>query len=196
MRMHHVALLVAMLLVFACKKEKEAPPTTETPKPVTPAAPAPAPAPALAPAAPAAPAPAPVKLGADELKPTCAKIFTAGLAAKTHGATEVKSAMDKPGPMTVCQLIKDGAVVGSATIACNPDLDPTAIERERAAMTKDIDLTPSIGRGGYRISSNFTFIDDETPCRIIVNWMTTPADDVWPDALRAITAAVNPSTLK
>jgi hypothetical protein len=192
--MHKLVLVVALLGFVACKKkETEAPPPTATaPAPTTPT-PSPTPAPAPAPAT---PPPTPVKLTADELKPTCAKIFTPELAAKTHGATEVKDAGAKSGALAICELRKGNEQVGSATIACNPDLDPTAIERERAAMTKAKDLTPSIGRGGYRLSSTFTFIDDETPCRIMVNWMTTPADDVWPDALRAIVAAVNPNTLK
>jgi hypothetical protein len=187
--MHYLAPFVALLCFVACnKKESEAPPPPPTP---TPTAPAPTPTPA-----PTTPPPAPVKLTADELKPTCAKIFTPELAAKTHEATEVTETGSKGGAMTICELRKGTEQVGSATIACNPDLDPTAIERERAAMTKAKDLSPSIGRGGYRLSSNFIFIDDETPCRLMVNWMTTPADDVWPDKLRAIVAAVNPGTLK
>jgi hypothetical protein len=186
---------VVVLVFVACKKnETEAPPaTTETPAA---GSSAPAAAPTPSPAPPLPPPPTPVKLTAEELKPTCAKIITPELAAKTHGATEVKEEGNKGGGMTICQMFKGPELLGSATIACAPDLDPTAIERERGAMTKAKDLTPSIGRGGYRLSSNFTFIDDETPCRVVVNWMTMPADDVWPDALRAIVAAINPGTLK
>jgi hypothetical protein len=190
--MRQVVVFAALLVVVACKKkDADAPPPTAQEVAPTEATAEPTPPPA-----PPAPPPAPVNLTADELKPTCAKIFTAELAAKTHGATEVKEEGNKGGGMTICQMFKDGELLGSATIACTPDLDPTAIERERGAMTKAKDLSPSIGRGGYRISSNFIFIDDETPCRLMVNWMTTPADDVWPDALRAIVAAVNPDTLK
>lgn len=187
--MRNIAPLVLLLVVVGCSKDKEAPP----PSAKSPAAAAPAPAPRPTPPA---PPPTPVNLTAEELKPTCAKIFTAKLAAKTHGATEVKQEGPTGGALAVCQMMKGAELVGSVTIACNPNLDTTAIERERGAMTKAKDLTPMVGRGGYRLSSNFIFNDDETPCRLTVNWMTTPADEVWPDALRAIAAAVNPTTLK
>lgn len=192
--MHKTVLLAALLALVACKKKENdapAPSAKETGSAAAaPATPTPAPAPAPT------PPPAPVALTAEELKPTCAKIVTAELAAKTHGATEVKQEGGEGGRLAVCTLLKDGESVGSITVACKPDLDPTAIQRERAAMTKATDIPPSIGRGGYRISSIFFFNDDETPCRLQVAFMTVPADDVLPDALRAITAAVNPGTLK
>jgi hypothetical protein len=187
--------LVALLAIIGCKKkETDAPPATAPTGSAAMAAPAPEP---TAPApTPAAPPPTPVKLTADELKPTCAKIITAELAAKTHGATEVKDETPRPGALAICSLHKGADQVGSVTLACNPDLDTSLIERERAAMTKAKDMTPPIGRGGYRLSNMFTFNDDETPCRIQVTFVELPADDVWPDALRAIVAAVNPGTLK
>ena len=192
--MRPIALSALLCLAVACKKDDaEAPP----PAAEAPAATEEATAPTPPPEEPTpAPAPEPVDLTAEQLNPTCAKIFTAELAAKTHGATEVKQDETNAPGMAICQMLKDGESLGSATIACTPDLDPTAIERERAAMTRAQDLSPPIGRGGYRLSSNFIFIDDETPCRLMVNWMTPPADDAWPDALRAIVAAVNPDTLK
>lgn len=195
MRMRHTALLVALVAITGCKKqETEAPPPGANPP--TPTAPAPAPTAPTPPPTPAAPPPTPVKLTAEELNPTCAKIITAELAAKTHGATDVKDETPRPGKLAICSLLKGAEVVGSVTLACNPDLDTSLIERERAAMTKAKDMTPSIGRGGYRLSSMFTFNDDETPCRIQVAFVEMPADDVWPDKLRAIMAAVNPAALK
>jgi hypothetical protein len=189
--MRHIALSAVLCLVVACKKDDaEAPPPTAEP-PASEEATAPTPPPEEP-----TPPPTPVDLTADELNPTCAKVFTAELAARTHGATEVKEEETNAPGMTICQLLKDGEQLGSATIACRPDLDPSAIERERDAMTKAKALSPSIGRGGYRLASNFIFIDDETPCRLMVNWMETPPDDAWPVALRAIVAAVNPGTLK
>lgn len=158
---------------------------------VKPAATAKAPA-----AAPATPPPTPVNMTAEELNPTCAKIFSAELVAKTHGATEVKDNTPKPGRMAICEFRKGEDVLGTAMLACNPGLDVTLIEQERAAMTKAKDLTPMVGRGGYRLSNSFVFNDDETPCRLMVSWMTLPADDVWPDSLRAMVAAINPATLK
>ena len=130
---------------------------------------------------------------AEELKPACAKLFTAELAAKTHGATEVNEQGSKA---ITCQFKKGADVVGGVTVACNPDLDPSLIERERAAMTKAKDLPAGIGRGGYRIANSFIVIDDETPCRLMISFMEPPADDALPDVLRSITAAVNPGTLK
>src|SRR6185503_15587340 len=136
--MHQLLALVAFVGFVACKKDKDSSQgTAEVPAAgasTTPAAPAPAPA--------AAPAPTPVKLTAEQLRPTCAKIFTADVAAKTHGATTVKenaATSNEHGGMAVCEFAKDGEVVGTATIACNSDLDPSAIERERAAMTKATD---------------------------------------------------------
>ena len=191
--MRHIAPLIALFAVAGCKKqEADAPPPGANP-PTGSAAAAQAPTPTPAPPA---PPPTPVKLTAEELNPTCAKVITKELAAKTHGATEVKDETPKPGKLAICSLLKGGEVVGSVTLACNPDLDTTLIERERAAMTKAKDMTPSIGRGGYRLSSMFTLNDDETPCRIQVAFVEMPADDVWPDALRAIVAAVNPANLK
>ena len=190
--MRHIAMVAALCSLVACKKDDAEAPTPAAEAPPGEEATAPTPPPEAEPT----PPPTPVDLTADELNPTCAKIFTAELAAKTHGATEVKQDETNAPGMAICQMLKDGESLGSATIACRADLDPTAIERERAAMTKAVDLSPSIGRGGYRLSSNFIFIDDETPCRLMVNWMTTPPDDAWPDALRAIVAAVNPGTLK
>lgn len=177
----------ATLTLVACGKgDKQATPTSGTgsaPSAVTPPA-EPTPAP---------PAPAPVKMTAEELHPTCAKIFTPELIAKTHGATEVTEQGSK---VITCELKKGADVVGSVTVACMPDLDASLIERERGAMTKAKDLPPGIGRGGYRISNSFVVIDDETPCRLMINFMEPPADDALPDVLRAITAAVNPGTLK
>src|SRR5687768_7107119 len=115
--MRHTIPLVALLFVVACKKEEPAAPPATAPSPA-PGTPTPAPAPAPAPA-PTTPAPAPVTLTAEELKPTCAKIMTPELAAKTHGATEVKETGGQGRPMVVCELIKAGEAVGSATVACN-----------------------------------------------------------------------------
>lgn len=195
--MRPIVLFAALSFVVGCnnKDAETPPPKAESPEPSAEAPEPSAEAPATA-AAPETPPPEPVNLTAEELKPTCAKIFPAELATRTHGATEVKEEGNPAGGMVICQMAKDGEPLGSATIACKSDLDPTAIERERAVMTKAQDLSPAIGRGGYRISSSFIFIDDETPCRVMVNWMTTPADDVWPDALRAIASAINPGTLK
>lgn len=134
----------------------------------------------------------------DELRPTCAKIVTAALAAKTHGATEVKDAMPGGGMPrgAVCSLLKGTEQVGSITIACKPDLDVSAIERERAAMTKAVDLPTPVGRGGYRLSSIVFYNDDETPCRLQVAFNTLPEDGALTDALRAIMAAVTPTSVR
>lgn len=194
--MHKIVLLAALLALVACKKKENDAPAPSAKESgsaaVAPATPPATPTPAPAPP----PPPAPVALTAEELKPTCAKIVTAELAAKTHGATEVKQEGTEGGALALCQLLKNGESVGSITIACKPDLDATSIARERAAMTKATDIPPSIGRGGYRISSIFFLIDDETPCRLQIAFTSPPADDVLPDTLRAVTAAVNPGTLK
>ncbi len=194
--MHRIVPLLALVSIVACKKDDAPAPAAKEAPSGSSAAAAPAPTPTPTPP-PAAPAPTPVKMTAEELKPTCPKIVTTELAAKTHGATDVKpqgSGADKP--LAICELSKGGELVGSITIACNPDLDPTAIERERGAMTKAKDLPGPVGRGGYRLSSVVFFIDDETPCRIQAAWVTPPEDAAWTEALRAIAAAVNPSTLK
>lgn len=202
-----VALVSVVVVVAACKKDGDnaapaatgkeagsaaAAPMADTTTPTGPSATPPAAA------TPPAPPPAPVKMTAEELKPTCEKIFTADIVAKTHGATKVESQVHKADkPLAICQFSKGDEVVGSVTIACNPDLDTTLIERERAAMTKAKDMPAGIGRGGYRLSNAFFFNDDETPCRINANWVNPPTDDAaMGDALRAITAAVNPATLK
>jgi hypothetical protein len=188
--------LFALVLAVGCNKDKakEAPPATATGS-AAPAADVPAQAPAPAPA-PAAPAPEPVKMTKEELNPKCAKLFPADVAAKAFaGATEVKEETAK-GPLAICQFMKGEESRGSVTIACNPDLDPTAIERERGAMTKAVDLAAPVGRGGYRISNSFVLIDDETPCRIMANFMTLPEGAAETDALRAIIGAVNPGALK
>lgn len=192
-RMRHTPLLIALLVVAACKKkEGEAPPPSAAP--TAPGTPAAAPTPPTP--TPAPPPPTPVQLTEEQLRPTCAKIVTAELAAKTHGATKVedKSVASLPRG-AICALFKGDEQVGMITIACDPNLDPTAIERERAAMTKAKDLSPPVGRGGYRISSMVIFNDDETPCRLHIGFGEI-AEDKWPDALRAIAAAVNPDTLK
>ncbi len=192
--MRHTAPFIALLVVAGCKKTEEAPPATANPSP-TAAAPVEAPPPTPTPT-PAPPPPTPVKMTAEELKPTCAKIVTAELAAKMMGGNAVKDETPRPGALAICSIMKDAEQVGSVTIACNPDLDTTLIERERAAMTKAKDMTPMIGRGGYRLSNMFTFNDDETPCRIQAAFVNLPADDVWPDALRALAAAIHPGSLK
>jgi hypothetical protein len=200
--MHKIVSLVALAALVSCNKKKDDAPAAAKPTgSEEPAAGSSAPAaaaPTPTPAAPAPPAPTPVKLTAEELKPTCPKIVTAELAAKTHGATEVvpQGSTTSGKPLAICQLNKGTELVGSITIACNPDLDPTAIERERAAMTKAKDLPGTVGRGGYRLSSVVFMIDDETPCRIQAAWTTPPEDAAWTEALRAITAAITPATLK
>lgn len=153
-------------------------------------------APPTSPAPP--PMPAPVAMTAEELKPTCEKVFTAEVVARTHGAdkVETKTPASNDKPLAICQFNKGDEVVGSVTLACNPDLDVTTIERERAAMTKAKDIPVGIARGGYRISNAFFFNDDETPCRINANWVTAPEGAALADALRALAAAVNPTTLK
>jgi hypothetical protein len=193
--MYKVLSLAVLIALVACKKENKAPASSETGS----AAPSAGSGSAAAtpPSAPPAPPPAPVTMTAEQLKPTCAKIFTAEVAAKTHGATAVEQkGAPGVGPLAICELKKGDEVVGSATIACKPDLDVTLIERERAAMTKATDMPAGIGRGGYRVSNAFFFNDDETPCRINANWVTVPEGDALADALRAITAAINPTTLQ
>lgn len=189
---------VPVLFVVAtvgCNKDKQEVPAatgsaSTAEKAADPAPPAPTPAPTPAP-----PPLQPVKLTKEELNPTCAKLFPPDVAAKTHGATEVKEDTAR-GPLAICQFMKGGESLGSVTVACNPDLDPTAIDRERGAMTKAVDLPAPVGRGGYRISNSFVIIDDETPCRIMASYMTPAEGPAMADALRAIVAAVNPSTLK
>ena len=192
--------LVALVVLVACKKDADAPASATGS-----AAPAPGasaegnpPAPSPTPAPPVTPPPAPVKMTADELRPKCDKIFTADVIAKSHGADKVEAQgpqADKP--LAICQFSKGADVVGSVTVACNPDLDVTTIEKERAAMTKAKDMPAGIGRGGYRLSNAFFFNDDETPCRINANFVNPPADEAaMADALRAITAAITPASLK
>lgn len=140
----------------------------------------------------------PVKMTAEELKPTCEKIFTAEVVAKSHGADKVENTTpasnDKP--LAICMFKKGEEFVGSVTLACNPDLDVTTIERERAAMTKVQDIPAGIARGGYHISNAFFFNDDETPCRFNANWVNAPTGDALAEAMRTLTAAVTPATLK
>lgn len=201
--MYKLLPLVALVIAVACKKQEgdaPAPASSKDPGSAAPAgsgSPAATP-PAPTPAPPATPPPTPVKMTAEELKPTCAKMFTAEVVAKTHGADKVEqqgAAGDKP--LAICQFSKGAEVVGSVTVACNPDLDVTLIERERGAMTKAKDMPAGIGRGGYRLSNAFFFNDDETPCRINANWVSPPEDEAaLAAALRAITAAITPATLK
>jgi hypothetical protein len=186
--MRMTALLIPLALATGCKKETEsspAPTPGETPPP-----PSPTPAP------PPGPPPTPVQLTADELKPTCAKIFTPDVATAAFGATTVKPEETSNEALAICQFEKDGTSLGQVTISCAPDLDTTLIERERDAMSKAKSLPGQIGRGGYRLANNFNFIDDETPCRITASYMTPPEGDALAGALRAIVAAVNPATLK
>lgn len=194
--MYKVLTLAALVALVACKKEAPASGGNETGS-AAPAAGSGSATPTPAAPTPATPLPTPVEMTAEQLKPTCEKIFTAEVVAKTHGATAVEQkGAPGVGPLAICEFKKDDEVVGSATIACKPDLDVNLIERERAAMTKAKDMPAGIARGGYRISNAFFFNDDETPCRLNVNWVTAPEGDALADALRAITAAVNPTTLE
>lgn len=195
--MHRYLSVVAVgVALVGCKKdaEKATPATGASGSPAMADKNAEAPVP-NAPTPAAAPPPQPVKLTKEDLNPTCAKLFPADVATKAFGATEVKEDTAR-GPLAICQFLKKGESLGSVTIACNPDLDPTAIDRERGAMTKAVDLPAAVGRGGYRISNSFVIIDDETPCRIMASYMTPAEGPAMADALRAIVAAVNPSTLK
>lgn len=188
-------LVVAVALV-GCKTSGDAP-AKETGTTATGSAGSAAP-PTQPPPAPPPPMPTPVAMTVEELKPTCEKVFTAEVVATTHGAdkVETKTPASNDKPLAICQFQKGDEVVGSATVACSPDLDVTAIERERAAMTKAKDIPAGIARGGYRISSAFFLNDDDTPCRINANWVTAPEGAALEDALRALTAAVNPTTLR
>jgi hypothetical protein len=187
--------MIPLALFFACKKETE--PSSSNPQgsaqapsvaaSETPPPPSPTPAP---------PPPTPVQLTADELKPTCAKIFTPDVATAAFGATTVKQEQTSKEALAICQFEKDGASLGTVTIACDPDLDATLIERERDAMTKAKNLPAQVGRGGYRLANNFNIIDDETPCRITASYVSPPEGDALASTLRAIVAAINPSTLK
>ncbi len=192
--MRHITHLAVLLAVFGCKKkESDAPQPGASPAATTPAA---APMPARPPT-PAEPPPTPVAMTAEELRPTCAKIVTAELAAKTHGATEVKDEALAGLPRgAMCSLLQGTEQVGSIMIACKPDLDVSAIERERAAMTKAVDLPTPVGRGGYRISSIVFYNDDETPCRLQVAFNSVPSDAALTTALRAIMAAVTPTSVR
>lgn len=192
-------MLVLVLVLAACKKSGDAPAAGKESGSAGKTAAGSAEAPkAEPPKAEPKPMPAPVKMTAEELKPTCDKIFTVEVVGKSHGADKVENSTpasnDKP--LAICMFKKGEEVVGSVTLACNPDLDVTKIENERAAMTKAQDIPAGIARGGYRISGAFFFNDDETPCRFNANWATVPEGDALAEALRTLTAAVNPTTLK
>lgn len=190
-------MLALVLVLAACKKSGDAPAKESGSAGSAEATPTEAKPEAPKPAEPK-PMPAPVAMTAEELKPTCDKIFTIEVVGKTHGADKVENSTpasnDKP--LAICMFKKGEEVVGSVTLACNPDLDVTKIENERAAMTKAQDIPAGIARGGYRISSAFFFNDDETPCRFNANWVNVPEGDALAEALRTLTAAVNPTTLK
>ena len=196
--MRYIALVAALVSVVSCSKKDEGEASSPADSPAESGEQQPAADPQPEPPAdpePAGPPVEPVNLTAEQLNPTCAKIFPAEVADQLWSASEVRQEAQAPG-MVVCQMFKGEEMVGGVTMGCKPDLDPTAIERERAVMTKATDLPPSIGRGGYRIANSFVFIDDETPCRLMVSFSSPPADDALAGHLRAITKAVAPSTLE
>lgn len=162
------------------------------------------PAPAKAPGAPDAAAPAKPAEAPDAAPPSaagplrCARLFPKELIEKTHGASEARPTSESE-ESADCELIKEGTAVGIASAECRPGLDPKEVSErfkvEREVMAAAKELSPMVGRDGYRLGdTSFTFLDDDAPCVLKVSWVTPPAAPT--DALRAFAASLSPSSLR
>ena len=186
----------AALLASACGKKEGAAPTAPASKPdkVVGATPA-----ASKDPAPKEPVPQASEDGEVVYHPNCAKLLPKGLIAKTHGALETRPARERDGNAR-CELFKGGdGVIGIVEVTCAPNLDaelPATLKIEREAQTEAKELSPMVGRAGYRLGDrSFVYLDDDAPCRLHVTWAdAAPAN--WADALRAIAAGVTPASIK
>lgn len=149
-------------------------------------------------AAPPAPPPQPTE-PSEDFALSCAKLFPKELAAATHGADDVKVVGDGGG-IAQCEPQKGGTSVGVVTVSCVAGFDKEAaatFKSERGLLAAARELTPMVGRDGFRLGdTSFTVLDDDTPCRVQVSWVTAPAEAAWTQALKDIMARVTPAAIR
>ncbi|HUQ00948.1 MAG TPA: hypothetical protein VM261_00575 [Kofleriaceae bacterium] len=131
--------------------------------------------------------------------PKCATLLPTALIAKTHGADAV--AVDSDGDQSAsCRIMKGSDAVGVYSVDCVDGFDKEAaqtFEIERGAQQAAKAMEPLVGRAGYRMGdTSFTLLDDDTPCRMMVSWLTAPAADAWPEHLKSLMAALTPAAIK